>query len=377
MAGFSLDSSQAGNDQFMITAAFNTDQSSAASTFKEMYRKLDSLVGEQNMRILNERVFGELEFFEHFSTIRKGNCSFGFNPFSYVEGKPCRGKGLAGVQIHAVRPDAPENCRTIYDNNLPCGQVWSRKNTTYVHLTGITATEHGPADHKEQAGLMFDKINRLLNSQNVGYRKVVRTWIYLANILEWYDEFNLIRNDKYKEYKLIPETTGEAEMDHLYLPASTGIGARNRTGASVISDVLAIDGDTQISVLPGISQHSPYRYGSAFSRGICIRESDHRQLLVSGTASIAERGSSQHPNNIEAQVTRTLECVDSLLKENCAKLTDIQSATVFFKRPGDFSVFDRIAGSFGLKNLPAVFVAADICREELLFEMDALAVCGK
>ena len=34
----------------------------------------------------------------------------------------------------------------------------------------------------------------------------------------------------------------------------------------------------------------------------------------------------------------------------------------------------KIAGQLGLTDLPAVFAVADICRDDLLFEMDALAV---
>jgi len=377
MNGFSLHSSKAGTDQLIITAAVNDSHTSAKAITEGIYQELDSLMSECNMRILHERIFGSLDFYESFVKVRKENCSFGPGPFTYVEGMPCKGNGLAGVQIHAVRPILDEDYWTIHYDGVPCGHGWKQKNTTYIYLAGITGFNPLRDDRKEQAGLMFDKINRILDSQNVGYRNVVRTWIYLSDILEWYDEFNLIRNDKYRKYDLIPDNIPAAELDRLYLPASTGIRGKSRAGVSVISDVLAIAGDAQISVLQGASQQSSYRYGSAFSRGICIQENDHRHLLVSGTASIDERGNSLHSNNVEAQITRTLECVDSLLGENDAKLSDIQSATVYLKRPEDLTAFYKVAKSVALKNLPAIFAIADICREELLFEMDAWAVIGK
>jgi len=47
--------------------------------------------------------------------------------------------------------------------------------------------------------------------------------------------------------------------------------------------------------------------------------------------------------------------------------------TIFFKRPEDVDFWAKEADKRGLKNLPVVSVIADICRPELLFEMDGIA----
>ena len=47
------------------------------------------------------------------------------------------------------------------------------------------------------------------------------------------------------------------------------------------------------------------------------------------------------------------------------------------KRPEYADVFWKVAAVRGLENLPAVCVVADVCRKELLFEMDAEAVVRK
>ena len=121
-------------------------------------------------------------------------------------------------------------------------------------------------------------------------------------------------------------------------------------------------------------QPSAYSYGSAFSRGICIEEKACRQIFISGTAAIDATGQSLYPRNAEAQIRKTLHVVETLLSEKEAAFKDIRSATVYLKRPEDFQVYEKIAGQLGLTDLPAVFVIADICRDELLFEMDAMAV---
>ena len=124
-------------------------------------------------------------------------------------------------------------------------------------------------------------------------------------------------------------------------------------------------------------QPSAYSYGSAFSRGICIEEKEYRQIFVSGTAAIDATGRSLYPRDAAAQIGRTLEVVESLIGEKGAKFKDMRTATVYLKNAGDLSVYEKLAGRLGLMNLPAVFVVADICRDELLFEMDALAVVEK
>jgi hypothetical protein len=50
------------------------------------------------------------------------------------------------------------------------------------------------------------------------------------------------------------------------------------------------------------------------------------------------------------------------------------AASVFVKHGKDALVYEERAAARGLKNLPAVVMVADICREELLFEIDAEVV---
>ena len=50
------------------------------------------------------------------------------------------------------------------------------------------------------------------------------------------------------------------------------------------------------------------------------------------------------------------------------------AATVFVKRPEHASLFWKMARDHGLEEFPAVCVVADVCRDELLFEIDGQAV---
>jgi enamine deaminase RidA (YjgF/YER057c/UK114 family) len=66
--------------------------------------------------------------------------------------------------------------------------------------------------------------------------------------------------------------------------------------------------------------------------------------------------------------------VASLLDQAQASLRDICAATIFVKNGEDADVFREVTSGLGLEPFPAVCVVADVCREELLFEIDAEAV---
>jgi hypothetical protein len=50
---------------------------------------------------------------------------------------------------------------------------------------------------------------------------------------------------------------------------------------------------------------------------------------------------------------------------------------VFVKRPEYASIFREMAADRGVADFPAVCIVADVCREELLFEIDAEAAVRK
>jgi enamine deaminase RidA (YjgF/YER057c/UK114 family) len=146
-------------------------------------------------------------------------------------------------------------------------------------------------------------------------------------------------------------------------------------------DVLAIhsspESTTKVRPIYGSKQKSPFRYGSAFSRAIVIEDLQSKLILVSGTASIDEEGRSVFIGDPAAQIKQTLKVISALIVPEGATLKDICEATVFFKRKQDFSVYQKIAEENGISNAPSVNVIADVCRDELLFEIDAAFIVEK
>jgi enamine deaminase RidA (YjgF/YER057c/UK114 family) len=369
---------EAGAGRMFIVAPSSgrADPSRAAS---EVYARIAGAVRDAGMEIVHERIFGSLGVEQAVMAARAAALGKGGivadGPVTYIEGRPPWGEGLAGVIVQAVSCTGSDGkVWTIMDGRVPCGRGWRRNDATYLVLQNIHGLEDGPrhADTPPlQARRMIDRAERILREQGATYRDVVRTWFYLADIVEWYDTFNLARNARYGEFGLMPAS----DSGRFLLPASTGIGGRSSRGAAGVLNLLAVTGPEEsrpvIKRLSSGGQKDAFRYGSAFSRGALICDSDVSLIELSGTAAIDETGKSLYPEDIHAQVECTLDKIETLLDQEGATLEDIRAATVFVKHPQYASVFREIAAARGLENFPGICVVADICRDELLFEMDA------
>lgn len=363
-----------GGHGFIVVSVSNKE--SAVTAARTSYALIAEALNGKGLEILQERIFGSLSartvVLRERNTVLADQQIFAGGPFTYVDGRPPWGKGLAGIIIHAISSDHANDVWTIKDGNTPCGRGLKHNGATCIILQNIASQFDKSSKNKSrsfQVQRMIDRAERILCENGASYSNVVRTWFYLSKILEWYASFNEVRNDKYEELGLMPGL-GETEI---LLPASTGISAAIYSGAAATMDLLAIveqiDRPT-VRKLTNRTQLDAFRYGAAFSRGAVI-QGDETMIQVSGTAAIDEHGVSLYPGNIHAQIACTFDKVNQLLEQEGAKMSDICAATVFVKRPEDARVYRQIAADRGLINFPAVCVVADICREELLFEIDA------
>jgi enamine deaminase RidA (YjgF/YER057c/UK114 family) len=393
-----LQTTEAGDGQAFIVASV-TGEEGAAAAARASYTMIAEVLNEKRMEIVHERIFGSLRVEAAVMRERKTALSMRkvpvYGPVSYVEGAPPWGEGLAGIIIHAISLDHEDDIWTIMDDGMPCGRGWRRDGSTYLMLQNIQAldveeltppilplskrrSEEGLSSHPLSRPFnvrqMLDRAERILRENSATYSDVARTWFYLSDILDWYAEFNRVRNEKYGEFGIMP---GPGDT-RLLLPASTGIGANMRSGAAASMDLLAVVENgvrtSPVRKLTNNKQLDAFRYGAAFSRGAVIRENDVNIIQISGTAAIDEHGISLYPGDIRSQINCTFDKIETLLNQEGAGLRDIAAATVFVKRPEYAAIFWEMARARKLETFPAVCVVADVCREELLFEIDAEAV---
>ena len=112
-----------------------------------------------------------------------------------------------------------------------------------------------------------------------------------------------------------------------------------------------------------------YEYGVTFERGVRVRYGDRSHVLLSGTASIDNRGEIVAPEDIAGQTVRMLENVEALLAEGEASADDLAQMIDATDYPAVRKIFDDRFGP-----VPRVFVHAPVCRPGWLIETECIAV---
>lgn len=284
-------------------------------------------------------------------------------PLTAICACSCRPGHVAGVYVHAV---SGIGFRSIVKNGQLVGTVYEDDLMKCLALNGI-----GPAGlaltRDDQARSVFQWITELLAREYMNFTEVVRTWLYIDDIISWYPDFNRVRSEFFKTHHV---------FDGL-VPASTGISGRNPTGSALTAGVFAVaikDQSARIHGIPSPLQCPALEYGSSFSRAVELSTPDCRRLLISGTASIDINGQSLHPGDVRSQIDQTMKVVGAILNSRKMDWDNICRAIVYFKRSADYYLFDEYLTKQHITEFPMLMVEADICRDELLFEIEADAI---
>ena len=124
-----------------------------------------------------------------------------------------------------------------------------------------------------------------------------------------------------------------------------------------------------------------YERPSSFSRGLSVEiKAGTSFLWISGTASIDENGETIHVGDIRAQCWRTWRNISELLQSRRATWHDIVRTTCYLRDiERDYKDFNEVRTHFfamqKLDPLPAsTGIQARLCREDLLVEIEAIAL---
>ena len=269
------------------------------------------------------------------------------------------GNHLGGVYLQVASGAV---VRPIHLDGRLVGSVIETPDAIELSASGIGPADPGAAA-PDQARQTFERMEQVLELAGMDFSHVVRTWLFLDDILSWYPEFNTVRTGFFTE---------RGVFDGM-VPASTGIGGPNPHGWAIMTGLLAIKPRTDrvsAQALPSPLQCPALQYGSSFSRAVEVDMVDHRRLLISGTASIAPDGRTDHVGDVEGQVARTMEVIEAILVSRGMTWEDATRATAYVVDPADAAVFDRYRQRQGLSGLPVLTAHAKICRGDLLFELE-------
>ena len=313
-------------------------------------------------------------------------------PVSFI-GQPPEGNRSVALEI-AMLTGAPENTHFEYKtwqgarySVVCCGDLKE------VHAGGLTddELEKTTADLSHSA---FTQMKGILDQEGLTFSDVVRQWNTIENITSTqphlhslkqnYQQFNDVRSQFYRDTEFVNG-----------YPAATGIGAN--TGGVVV-EFTAVSPHEDITILPlsNPRQIDAHKYSGKvlvgppqddtaektppkFERGKLVFHPAAGRIFVSGTAAILGQ-KTVSDLDVEFQTRTTIKNILALVSEEnikrCGFSNQIPGLSpshlrVYVKNEQDIGRVEEICREY-FGEVSALFVVSDICRRELLVEIEGI-----
>jgi len=307
---------------------------------------------------------------------------------AYIAQAPCEGKEIA---IEAMGVGRGKGDVQI----LRCSEkvvVTRHNDISFVHCAPVfpETSATGVYDRSLNA---FHCMANALKRHGYHFNQIIRTWLYLGDIVgperdtQRYIELNRARSDLYQNYRFAEGRT-PPEVNGTVYPASTGIGS---DGRGILMSCIALEtsrDDVKLVPLENPVQTSAFDYGKEygrkspkFARAMAVTNGHCATIFVSGTASITG-SETQFIEDIEGQTGQTLDNIAALIGEDNfrrhgtpgigATLDDLALVRVYIKRQEDFEK-TRAVCQQRLGELPIIYAVGDVCRPDLLVEIEGMA----
>ena len=261
------------------------------------------------------------------------------------------------------------------------GDVHYRRNEEFAFGTIVLsedcfASEVGRTPLQQATESAYHQVFTLLEHLSMPYP--FRFWNYVPGInthshgSERYQQFNSGRQTAFLAHAR--DVQGN-------LPAACALGTEQ--GSLSIAFLAGrtlpqgIENPRQISAF-----NYPAQYGTrspTFARASLVKTNGGEIVLISGTASVVGHAS-RHPGDAEAQTRETMANIEALLDE-ANRLSKCDSFVVsdldyrvYLRRPDDLERVRGVMAQCVAEPFKAVYLQADICRQELLVEIEATAV---
>lgn len=228
---------------------------------------------------------------------------------------------------------------------------------------------------EKQSKDVFQILDTILKKERFDIHNIVRQWNYIERIIDFegenqnYQSFNNARSDFYNKTSW---TNG--------YPAATGIGM-NYGGIIIDLDIVESRIES-LSIIPidNKLQIAAHKYSEQvlekaqtqkatpkFERAKALTYKKNKLVYISGTAAIRGEESLKDVG-LKEQLRITMENIAQLTGD--AELTMLR---VYFKDAVDEKEIKELMAIYDL-NIPILYVQANVCRTELLIEIEGIAI---
>lgn len=246
-----------------------------------------------------------------------------------------------------------------------------------------------------QVNQTYSLLKSILEKESFSFSDIVRQWNYVENILSIVEQ----KGEHIQNYQVLNDIRSKfysaAEFKNGY-PAATGIGMNS---GGLVLEIYAVK---PLIKLPVISIKNPkqidaYHYSDDVLVGNSTEKSQHKAtpkferakyiniggvhtLYISGTASI-EKERTIGEDDIALQTRTTISNISELISESNLKQSGIiigrkkinySFIRVYIKNESDTQLVQAICQKY-FDLLPVHYLIADVCRENLLVEIEGVA----
>lgn len=279
---------------------------------------------------------------------------------SYIQQPPLDGSKVAlWLYLQSgtdITPNADDKRSTIVRHN------------GYEHLWTMGMTTSDGSSYGQSEQLLVDYAKLLEGYDMTLEDNCIRTWFFVRDVDTQYKGLVVARWENFTLHGLTPDT---------HYIASTGIGGNPSDPKAIIQlGCYALKGfkpEQQRYLYAASHLNRTSEYGVTFERGTLLQFGDRNHAIISGTASINNKGEVMYEGDIEMQTKRMWENVEKLLEEAGMTMDNAAQLIVYLR---DGSDFEKVKEMFSQKypNVPTVFTLAPVCRPSWLIEMECMAI---
>jgi enamine deaminase RidA (YjgF/YER057c/UK114 family) len=297
---------------------------------------------------------------------------------SYVSQKPL--KGMLNAEVVTIMPD--ENVRLVYGENY---MVLDNGISRELITGGILPPDISDSP-TVQSNAVFARLEAILLLEKFPLNSIVRQWNYIENISLFTGDFQNYQAFNDSRSHFYAKTSWPAGF-----PAATGIGTQS---GGIMVEVIAFIGEEGLinRALDNPLQTAAHKYSQGvllgafdpctqkrttpkFERGRIVGLASQPVIYISGTAAI--RGeASLISDDVTEQTRITMENIDHLIApvNNLLSPTpcEYQLLRIYVKTPSQMEEV-RTYMKANYPDIKKIYVCADICRDELLVEIEGIA----
>lgn len=288
----------------------------------------------------------------------------------------------------------PLTCKIIieaffYNSDLWDTELISHPKANAIHFT-CEGTEfiignvqvNNKLPRVEQSEMAFISLKEVLGKKDFHLGSIIRQWNYIEGINGFdgnnshYQDFNNVRSKFYGN-----------EFEQGGYPAATGIGMNE---GGIIIEFIALRSDqAKTNPVNNPLQIAPHQYSKKilvgenrsnkttpkFERARYLELSNKIMLFISGTASIKGEktvGIGDPAEQAEVTIQNIKQLYSSAALKQAGISETIQKighARIYIKDKNDFTVIKKVF-EIHYGDLPVVYIQADICRPDLLVEIE-------